>query len=103
MFKKVTLALLLICGTTVAQADSCERRIESLDRLIKNQYVERDWRNVWLCQILLSMELRKDAKLNQRQIAKLSDVRRLAVRLKNDHQDALCQEAIAKSLRQINA
>ena len=96
------LLLLALTGEAV-QAQSCERRIENLDQLIKNQYVQRDWSNFWLCQILISMELRKDAKLNQRQITQLYETRRLAVRLKNDHQDGLCREAIAKSLKQINA
>ena len=93
---------LVLIGATV-NAQSCERHIESLDQLIKNQYVQRDWSNFWLCQILISMELRKDSKLTQRQIAQLYEARRLAVRLKNDRQDALCREAIAKSLKQINA
>ena len=96
---RCALLMLALIGA-IAHAQSCEQHIENLDRLIKNQYVRRDWTNFWSCQILLSMELRKDAKLTQHQIAQLHETRRLAVRLKNDHQNILCVEAIAKSLRQ---
>ena len=82
-------------------AGACDEQIGRVDQLIKSQHVQRDWSNFWYCTILLNMELSKDAKLTQHQIARLSDSRRLATKLKNDRQDRLCAEAIDNALRHI--
>lgn len=80
-------------------ASSCDVEIKKLDRIIKNQYVERDWTNFWACTILLNMKLKKDAQYTQHQISILSESRRLAVKLKNDSQNRLCEEAIENAIR----
>jgi hypothetical protein len=98
---RLLLSSCLLLLSSQVYAGACDEQIVRVDQLIKSQHVERDWSNFWYCTILLNMELNKDARLTQHQIARLSDSRRLAIRLKNDHQDRMCVEAIDKALRHI--